>query len=81
MSDTNITELGDKLGSWNWSAATNLSWSVVDYAPVNVVGVSEKIAMVHVGLLHEPLQLALSEEVLSREDLILRIQQMRMRCD
>ncbi|KAH0836346.1 hypothetical protein J3R83DRAFT_7899 [Lanmaoa asiatica] len=47
MSDTNMTELSDKLGSWNWSVATNLSWSVVDHTPVVVEGVSEQIAMVH----------------------------------
>ena len=48
MSGTNMTELSDKLGSWNWSVATNLSWSVVDHAPVNVGGIPEQIAMVHV---------------------------------
>lgn len=53
MSDTNMTELSDKLGSWNWSAATNLSWSVVDYAPVDVEGVSERIAMIRVRRLRE----------------------------
>ncbi|KAG6374644.1 hypothetical protein JVT61DRAFT_4009 [Boletus reticuloceps] len=46
MSDVNMTELNDRLGSWNWSGATNLSWSVVDHAPITVEGVSERIAMI-----------------------------------
>ncbi|KAF8433251.1 hypothetical protein L210DRAFT_3623175 [Boletus edulis BED1] len=46
MSDANMTELNDRLGSWNWSGATNLSWSVVDHAPITVEGVSERIAMI-----------------------------------
>ncbi|KAG8214982.1 hypothetical protein J3R82DRAFT_8385 [Butyriboletus roseoflavus] len=47
MSDTNMTELSDKLGLWNWSVPTNLSWSVVDHAPVIVEDVAEQIAMIH----------------------------------
>ena len=81
MSDTNITELSDKLGSWNWSVATNLSWSVVDHAPVVVEGVSERIAMIHVRCLHEPFQPTHSEKVIFREGLILWIPHVRMRCD
>lgn len=62
MSDANMTKINDNLGSWNWSAATNLSLSVVDRAPVIVEGIAERIAMIHVGCLHELLQPALSEE-------------------
>ncbi|KAG9309577.1 hypothetical protein JVU11DRAFT_10558 [Chiua virens] len=47
MSEANLTELSDKLGSWNWSATRNLAWSVVDRGPVFVEGVSERIAMIH----------------------------------
>lgn len=81
MSDINITELSDKLGSWNWSAATNMSWSVVDYAPVAVEGVSERIGMIHVGCLCESLQPTLTEMVVFREGSISRIQRMRTKCD
>jgi len=49
MSDTNMAELSDRLGSWNWSAVTNLSLNVVDQAPVIVEGVSERISMIRVG--------------------------------
>ena len=81
MSDTNMTELSGKLGSWNWSAATNLSWSVVDYAPVAVEGVSEPIAMIHVGCLCKSFQATLSEKIMFRGGSILRIRPVWTRCD
>jgi hypothetical protein len=62
MSDANMTKISDNLGSWNWSAATNLSLSVIDHAPVIVEGVAERIAMIHVGCLHELFQPTLSEK-------------------
>lgn len=62
MSTANRTELSDKLGPWNWSAATNLSWSVVDHAPGMIEGVSEQIAVIHVGHLHASSQSTLSEK-------------------
>lgn len=64
MSTANRTELSDKLGPWNWSAATNLSWSVVDHAPRMIEGVSEQIAVIHVGHLHASSQSTLSEKFL-----------------
>ncbi|KAF8840833.1 hypothetical protein BDN67DRAFT_950901 [Paxillus ammoniavirescens] len=47
MSDANMTELLSNLGSWNWSAVDKISWSVIDRAPINADGVSERIAMIH----------------------------------
>ncbi|KIJ65119.1 hypothetical protein HYDPIDRAFT_175153 [Hydnomerulius pinastri MD-312] len=47
MEKTNMTQLIDNLGSWNWSASDKLSWSVIDRAPAKTEGVSERIAMIH----------------------------------
>jgi hypothetical protein len=52
MGDTNMTELVTHFGSWNWTGSDKVSWSIVDRAPVIIKGVTEKIAMVHVGWLH-----------------------------
>lgn len=52
MGDTNMTDLTGHFGSWNWTGSDKISWSIMDRAPISVKGVTEKIAMVHVGCFH-----------------------------
>jgi hypothetical protein len=52
MGDANMTNLVGHFGSWNWTGSDKISWSIMDRAPINVKGVTEKIAMVHVSCFH-----------------------------
>jgi hypothetical protein len=49
MAGTNMTELVRELGTWNWSASDKLAMSLME-KPHGVVGVQEKMALVHVRL-------------------------------
>ncbi|KAH7913824.1 hypothetical protein BJ138DRAFT_1145081 [Hygrophoropsis aurantiaca] len=46
MSGTNMSELLEKTGNWNWTASEKISWSVLVRSPNHING-SEGISMVH----------------------------------
>jgi len=55
MAGTNMTDLVNRVGTWNWTASNKVALSVVEKRPLQTSGngnVSEDIALVHVGLIY-----------------------------
>lgn len=51
MAESNMTEIVDRIGSWNWTASDKVALSVVEKMPSQSSGgmfVSDNIALVHV---------------------------------
>ena len=70
MADSNMTEVTNQLGTWNWNATQKMSWSIMDRALIKGKNSSDDIAVVHVGSLNNPAVATLSNTV-SREELTL----------
>lgn len=47
MAETNVTEIADRIGWWNWSASDKVQLSVVEKLPLQA-NISENIALIHV---------------------------------
>lgn len=53
MADSNMTDIAERMGVWNWTASNKVALSVVEKRPLQASGnatISTKIALVHVSL-------------------------------
>lgn len=64
--DTNMTDIIDRIGTWNWTASDKVALSVVEKAPNPSVNITDKVALVHVRRLLLRSRVALIMRVFNR---------------